>query len=243
MYKTKAIILKTIKYGETSLVVTAFTEAFGVQTYMVNGVRTAKKNGQKASLFQPGSILQMDVYYNERNTMHRIKEYNRTIVYEQVLTHVLKNSIAVFLMEMLYKLLKQPEQNIDLFYFCEDILLHLDKASAKEAANYPLFIALQLSHFFGFKIDDNYSTTNIFVDLQEGYFVHEQPTHGYFLANSDAFTTSELLKTMLPNELANITLNHITRRHLLAKYVQYYQLHLPDFGELKTLQVMQEVLG
>ena len=66
IHKTKGIVLKSIRYGETSLVVTVFTELFGVQTYMVNGVRTNKKSGSKAALFQPSSILDMEVYHNDQ---------------------------------------------------------------------------------------------------------------------------------------------------------------------------------
>jgi DNA repair protein RecO (recombination protein O) len=77
-FKTKGIVLKTVKYGETSVIVTAFTELFGTQTYLQNGVRTSNKKGQgKANLFQPGAILDLIVYHNELKNIQRIKEYNR----------------------------------------------------------------------------------------------------------------------------------------------------------------------
>ena len=243
MFKTKAIILRTVKYGETSLVVSAFTELFGLQTYLVNGVRTSKKSGLKASLYQPASVVEMEVYHNERNTMHRIKECNRLHVFNSVLTDVVKNSVALFLMELLYKLLKQPEQNSDLFYFCEDSLLQLDEAPAHVTANMPLFFALHISHFFGFKIDDNFSEENCFLDLQEGNFINERPAHIYFIEGGNALITSELLKIMLPAELNDIKMNHLKRRELLQRYMEYYALHIQDFGQMKTLMVMQEVLG
>jgi DNA repair protein RecO (recombination protein O) len=243
MFKTTAIILKTTKYGETSLVVTAFTELFGVQTYMVNGVRTSKKTGLKASLYQPASVVEMEVYHNEKNTLHRIRECNRKHVFMYVLSDVVKNSIAVFMMELLYKLLKQPEQNADLFYFCEDALLQLDEAPANVAANLPLFFALQLSHFFGFKIDDNYSEENCFLDLQEGNFIPERPHHTNFLSGENAILTAEILKIMIPAELSQLKMNKLKRRELLAKYMDYYALHTAEFGIMKTLVVMQEVLG
>jgi len=243
MFKTRAIILRTVKYGETSLVVTAFTELFGLQTYLVNGVRTSKKSGLKASLYQPASVVDMEVYHNERNTMHRIKECNRAHVFNNVLTDVVKNSVALFLMELLYKLLKQPEQNSDLFYFCEDSLLQLDEASAHVTANMPLFFALHISHFFGFKIDDNFSEETSFLDLQEGNFVDARPHHTYFIEGENALITSELLKIMLPSELNDIKMNHLKRRELLQRYMEYYALHMQDFGQMKTLMVMQEVLG
>lgn len=243
MFKTNAIILRTVKYGETSLVVSAFTELFGLQTYMVNGVRTAKKTGLKASLYQPASMVEMEVYYNERNSMHRVKEINRTHVFKNILTDVVKNSVALFLMELLYKLLKQPEQNSDLFYFCEDSLLQLDEAPAHVTANMPLFLALHISHFFGFKIDDNFSTAFPFLDLQEGNFVDVRPHHPHFMEGENAELTAELLKIMVPSELDDIKMNHFKRRELLAKYMEYYALHMHDFGQMKTLMVMQEVLG
>lgn len=243
MFTTKAIILRTVKYGETSLVVTAFTERFGVQTYMVNGVRTSKKSGYKASFYQPASLLEMQVYHNDRSTMQRIKEANRAYIFTHLLTGVVKNSVAVFMMELLYKLLKQPEPNADLFHFCEDVLLKLDYAPANVAANLPLFFALHISHFFGFKIFDNYSDKNIFLDLQEGNFIPAQPPHSFFITDEAALITSTLLKVMQPEELVVIKMNQIKRRELLQRYIEYYSLHLQDFGQMKTLAVLQEVLG
>ena len=243
MYKTKLIILRTVKSGETSLVVTAFTELFGVQTYIVNGVRSAKKAGLKAALYQPASLLDAEIYHNDKNTMHRIREANRAIVFRNVLTDVVTNSVAVFLMELLYKLLKQPENNSELFYFCEDILIQLDDASPNICANLPLFFVLQLSHFFGFRMDDNFSERNLFLDLQEGNFVSTQPTHPHFISGENAMLSAEILRIRIPAELEQIKMNHFRRRELLAKYMEYYSLHIHDFGQMKTLSVMQEVLG
>src|SRR6478672_6945616 len=121
-HKTRGLVLRAVKYGETSLVVTAFTELFGTQTYMVNGARTAKKTGIKSSLLQPASLLDMEVYHQEQKHMHRIKECSWSYLYKNIFTDVVKNSIALYMVELLTKCLKQPEQNTDLFYFCEDSL-------------------------------------------------------------------------------------------------------------------------
>jgi DNA repair protein RecO (recombination protein O) len=152
-HKTKGIVLRTIKYGETSLIVTVFTELFGVQTYMVNGIRTAKKSGAKAAMYQPAALLEMEVYNNELKSMHRIKECNWSVLYKNILSDVIKNSIALYMVELLYKTLKQPEQNADLFYFCEDVFLELDSSTDIIAANFPLYFTLHLAGFFGFKLN------------------------------------------------------------------------------------------
>ena len=243
-HKTKVIILRSIKYGETSLVVTAFTELFGIQIYLVNGVRASNKKNNNAACFQPSAILSMEVYHNELKSMHRIKEYGFAHLYKNIFSNVIKNSVALFMVELLYKILKQPEHNPALFNFCEDALIHLDEAPPTVTANFPLFFTLHLSYFFGFKINEEESgEANNFIDLQEGCFTSVQPNHPHFLAGEDVTITSELLKTMLPAELNNLQLNKQKRKQLLLKYLDYYQLQHHHFGQMKTLAVLEEILS
>jgi DNA repair protein RecO (recombination protein O) len=242
-HKTTGIVLRTIKYGETSVVVTIFTELFGVQTYMVNGVRTAKKSSAKANYFQPAAILDLVVYHNEQQTMQRIKEFNWHFLYQQVLSDVIKNSIALYMTELLHKCLHQPEQNTALFYFFEDVLMQLDGAGKAVTANMPLYFSLHLTQFFGFKMNDDYGADQNILDLKEGGFVTEQPAHPDFIDGENALITSQLLKVMQPYELEDIKLHHSTRRKLLLHYQDYYAFHIPGFGKMKTLAVLHEVLG
>ena len=241
-HKTKGIVLRTVKYGETSLVVTIFTELFGVQTYMVNGVRSSKSKTSKANYFLPGAILDMVAYYHEQKSMQRIKEFGWSVLYKDVLSNVIKNSIALYMVELLYKCLKQPEQNTDLFSFCEEALLQLDVADKKATANFPLYFTLHLPQFFGFRINDNYSEAISILDLQEGSFEPVIPHHPHFIDGENAFITSQILKTMQPGELTEINLNQELRRKLLLQYQDYYALHIPEFGQMKTLAVLHEVL-
>ena len=246
-HKTKGIVLRSIRYGETSLVVTVFTEVFGIQTYMVNGARSNKKSGAKAVLYQPPSLLDMVVYHQEQQTMHRIKEASWSFLYKNILSDVVKNSIAVFITELIHKTLKQPEANADLFYFCEDVFQQLDEAPPQIAANFPLYCCLQLTHFFGFQINDIplelANSELLYLDLIEGNFTDITPTHPHFLEKEDALISSELLRIMQPHELSQIKLNKQKRRQLLHKYLEYYSLHITDFGQIKTLRVLEEVLG
>ena len=110
-------------------------------------------------------------------------------------------------------------------------------------ANLPLFFALHLPVHFGFRIADNFSEENRYLDLQEGSFVQEHPHHPYFLEEKQAAITSQLLKVMQPEELEDIKLNHDFRRQLLQQYETYYTLHIQDFGMMKSLPVLREVLG
>src|SRR5580698_284754 len=143
VYKTKGIVLRTVKYGETSIIVSVFTELFGIQSYLVNGVRVSSKKGPgKANLFQPAAILDFIVYHNELKNLQRLREFKWEYLYQHLFFDVLKNSVALFMVELLQKCLKQPEPNPDLFHFAEDAFICLDESEESVVANFALFFAL-----------------------------------------------------------------------------------------------------
>lgn len=244
LFKTRGIVLRTVKYGETSVIATIFTELFGVQSYLVNGVRKSTKAGSgKASLFQSAAILDMVVYHNELKNLQRIREFRWGFLYANILSDVKKNAIALFLIELLTKCLKQPEANPDLYQFTEDIFMHLDKSTENTAANFPLFFALHLTVFLGLRMNDNYSATRTVLDLQEGSFVKEKPHHPFYIEEQEALVTSNILKVMQPEELEDTRLNQATRKSLLHAYERYYSLHIADFGTLRSLPVLSELFS
>lgn len=241
IHSTKGIVLRSVKYGETSVVATIFTEIFGIQSYIVNGVRTASKTS-KAHFFQPSSLLELQVYHNELKNLQRIKEMKWAVLYKNILSDVARNSVALFMVEMLYKTLKQPEINADLFYFCEDAFLELDGASSEVTANFPIYFALQLVPFLGFQLLDNYSETNNVFNISDGEFSNVESASPVHLSKENSFYISELLKARRPMELQEIKMNRTIRRSLLKDIESYYSWHLPDFGSLKTLSVLHEIL-
>jgi DNA repair protein RecO (recombination protein O) len=244
LHKTKGLVLRTVKYGETSLIVTMFTEAFGIQSYLINGVRTSSKKGSgKANLFQPAAILDLVVYHNELRQLNRIKEFKWSIIYQHIFSDVPKNAVALFMVEILTKCLKQPEPNEELFAFLEDVFNRLDTSSGMVKANLPLFFVIHLTHFFGFRIDDNYSDSKRYLDLMEGSFTEDAPQHPHYLEGKPAEICSKILKVQQPEELDAIPLHGDFRRALLASLEKYYALHISDFGSLKTLPVLTEVLS
>jgi len=243
VHKTKGIVLRTVKYGETSVIVTILTELFGLQSYLVNGVRTNKgRGGSKAGLFQPAAMLDLVIYHQETRNLNRLKEYNWSFLYRNILSDVISNAIALFMIELLQKCLKQPEPNPELFYFMEDSLTGLDEGERNVQANFPLFFALHLAGFFGLRIDDNYTEKRNFLDLQEGYFTEEKPAHPHYLEKPLSEISSHLLKIMQPSELGELPLNKEKRRLLLGAFEDFYSIHISGFTALKTLPVLRAIL-
>src|SRR6201989_1112200 len=84
-HKTKGIVLRTIHYGETSVITSVYTELFGMQSYIVKGVRQAtKKTQSKQMYFQPAAMLDMEVYHNELKNLQFVKEYKWSYLYNKV---------------------------------------------------------------------------------------------------------------------------------------------------------------
>jgi len=243
IHKTKGIVLRTVKYGETSVIVSILTELFGVQSYIVNGIRTiSRKGASKSGMFQPAAMLDLVIYHQEGKNLQRIREFSWSHLYQHIFSDVVTNTVALFMIEVLQKCLKQPEPNPELYSFMEDALNGLDQAAPKVQANFPLFFAIHLAGFFGLRIDDNYSEKRIYLDLREGYFSEEKPSHPHYLENPLSEISSQLLKAMQPDDLAAFTLNKETRRLLLLAYEDFYSIHIAGFTPLKTLPVLRTIL-
>ncbi len=243
LHKTKAVVLRTVKYGETSVIVSIYTELFGIQSYIVNGVRTTSlRSSSKANLFQPATLLDLVVYHNELKNLQRLKEFKWSYLYQNIFRAVKKNAIALFMVELLQKCLKQPEANANLFYFIEDAFIQLDQAGETATANFALYFSLHLTHFLGLRINDNFNEERTILDLQEGSFLAEAPSHPHFITYKLSYYTSLLLKTQQPVELTELRLNKETRRELLQAFLLFYALHNSDFGSMKSISVLQEVL-
>ena len=243
VHATKGIVLRTVKYGDTSIISSVYTELFGIQSYMVKGVRqSTKKSAGKGSFFQPGAILNLEVYHNELKQLQFIKEYEWGYLYENVLFDVVKNTVAMFLIELLQHSLKQPEANPELYYLIEDSLKQLDKGSQKLTANLPLYFILHLGSELGFRFHGQHTLQTPLLDLQEGMFVAEKPIHPYYLEDALSSLTFNLLNITFYSDLENIPLNRLTRRTLLVAYLAYLSIHINDFGEMRSLAILQAIL-
>ena len=146
--KTRGIVLHYLRYRETSLLVTIYTAELGIASYIENGVRSAKAK-HKMALFQPTTLLDLEVFHKPGKGLHRISEAKCYFPYRQIPFDIAKSSIALFLSEILSKVLKEEESNVPLFDFLEDSFQFLDRATA-HYENFHIQFLWNLSIFLGF---------------------------------------------------------------------------------------------
>ena len=100
LQKTRGIVLRSVKYGETSLISTVFTEHFGIESYIIKGVRTQKRAGNKAGFLQPSTLLDIIVFHQSQKSLQHLREFNPAILYGTIQQDVIKNAIALFSVEV-----------------------------------------------------------------------------------------------------------------------------------------------
>jgi len=242
LHSIKGIVLKTFKYSESSVVAKIYTNQFGIQSYMINGVRTSSKSKHKAGLLQPLTLLDMVVYYRKNRSMQRIKEMKPTKTFTSIPFDIGKSSLALFVTELLYSTLKEEEENKRQFDFISEFVQNLDNTT-ESIANLHLYFLLQLSGFLGFYPFSNYDKEerNIF-DLQEGSFYSNRPMHPYYLQEPLSKHLTSLLNSPL-EELHLIKVHKGHRKELLTALLQFYTLHIEGFRPLKSVKILQEVFG
>jgi len=242
LHNTKGIVLRVTKYGDTSIILTAYTELFGLQQYIVKGVRvTSKKGANKGVFYQPAAILQMEVYHAPMKQLQMIKDVNWDFVYQNIYSDVLRNAVATYIVEVLQQTM-QPEPHPELFYLIEDTFKQLDKGGPHLVGNLPIYFLIHLSQTMGFGLQGKYSASAPVLDVREGQFVASIPTHPYFLEGVEAQNASTFLQVQFYNDLDNIVLSGSQRKKILELFQLSLSWHYKKFSEIKSLPILQEVL-
>lgn len=240
LQKTNGIVLRSIKYGEHSLVTTIFTATYGVQSYMVQGVRKAKQN--RAGFFQPGTLLELVVHHQPNKNLQRIREYGASYLYESLHQDVVKNSIVLFSVEVLLRLLPEQAPLPVLFDFAHQYFIQLDKMSLDSVANFPLFFIIHCSTEFGFELKGDFNPDTPHLNLEEGGFSENAPSVPPYVSDKAALILDKLIPIQEYEELRNIQMNADMRMQLIDWYLVFLQRHSQHMGAIKSLSVLRAVL-
>jgi DNA repair protein RecO (recombination protein O) len=219
LHKTKGIVFRYTRYGETSIIVTIFTEMFGLQTYIVNGVRS-KTAKNKIALYQPLTLLDLVVYHRENASILRIKEIKCLYPYQTIFSDIRKSSIALFLNEVINKSVKEESHAMELCEFLIRSFKSLDEMD-HSVENFHLQFLVQLSRYLGFG-------PQTVIEVLGGRMVSDEE--------------EEILLNFLKSDEIPSKVSYASRANLLDALLRFYARHVENFGEMKSVQVLQEVL-
>lgn len=241
LQKTKGIVLRSIKYGDTSLICTIFTEAYGVQPYLMQGVRSAKAKN-KAALLQPATLLDIVVYHKPQANLQRAKDFQLAYVYQNLQEHIAKNSIALFSVELLLRLLEEEAPMPELFEGCYKYFCTLDVLPSSDVANFPIYFMILCSEMLGFSIHGKYSDRTPHLNIIDGGFSEHTPHEEPYVSDAIAQKLHEILSTECLDDLKKIDMNADNRFKLLDWFLAFLHRHSQHMGEIKSLSVLRTVL-
>lgn len=225
LFKTKGIVLNYIKYRESSIIVKIYTEAFGNQSYIVNSVRS-KSAKPKIALYQPLTLLDLVVYHKESTPLHRISEIKIDIPLHSLPYDFKKTCIGMFLKEVLIKCLKEETANPDLFNFLNYSVLTLDNLE-KGFENFHLQFLINLSNYLGFAPT---SARDLFNELFQKNLYNKE--------------LEDLMNKLLESSYtASLSITNMERREILDLLLKFYELNVEGFRELKSVEVLKDLMG
>ena len=242
LQKTQGILLRTIKYGETSLICAAFTADKGVQSFLLQGVRGGKSRSNKMAYLQPATLLDLVAYRKPLQQLHRLKEFQPALIYKHVQEDVRRNSVALFSVELLSKLLPENAPMPELFSMAWNYFMQLDELPTDTLANFPLFFIIQCSELLGYSILGNFTPSTKHLNLQEGGFTAQPPAIGPFVQDEDALALSQLLHCKDFKDTTAVNMNGAMRSRLTEWYIAFLQQHTQHMGQLKSLIVLKAIL-
>ena len=238
LIKTRGIVLSYLKYRETSIIARIYTERLGVQSYVVNGVRKAKPPGRIA-LFQPFTLLELVAYVARGSGgLTRLSEFRCAEPFQSLPYDVRKSSVVLLLSEILSRAVREEEQNEPLFNFLHDSLQTFDQQTTG-TENFALVFLLGLTAYLGFGISSGAELTDQVIMAG-----HAATTHGATgpatlrLREFDGYF-DELLRDPAHSTIPNGRIRH----ELLNVLIRYYQLHVEQMGEIRSLNILSEVLS
>lgn len=234
--KTRAIVLRMVKYGEDKFIIDFLTRSSGRDSsvWKISKIRNAKVAKQ---LFQPLAIMDIVVDSAPNKQLSRIKEARLACIYSSLPFEERKLALAFFVAEFLMYATRDLHNDSALYDFVEQSLIWLDTAE-KGIANFHLMFMIRMSRFLGFFPDMSSHRPGYIFDLREGRFCGDVPTHKDYLLPEDA-QKMHILMRMTPSNLHYFKMTQKERNRVIDFSLQFYRLHIPQFGEMKTLEVLR----
>lgn len=241
--KVRGIVLRTVKYGDTSLIVDMFTEAHGRQSFMTS-ISRSKRTTRTVSLWQPLSMVEFTAdLHSAYAKLPRPKDAYTYYNYIDLSFSPVKSSLALFLAEFLSAALREEKENAPLYTYIESSLKWLDTIDAPSSmANFHLVFLMHLTRFIGIYPNLDHIGTNVGVhfDLISGTFCSGRPSHSHYLKPEEASRLPHLFR-MNYSTMHIFRFSRSERMRILTVLNDYYRLHVPSFPELKSLDVLHEL--
>ena len=210
---TELIVLHTTKFGENSIVVHTLSREYGRRSFLVRGA-----GKRLMSLFLPLNILEAEVQESTKSTLFTARNLTSRHPLLGIRSNVFKNSMSMFMSEVLYRVIKEGAAEQGLYEWCERNILLLD-AVQHDFSNFHLRFLLELTVALGFSPESR--------DLQ--------PFVGDHYPTVERFMQTSFAESML------IPLNGTVRNEIAEEILRYIEFHTESSVNINSLKVLRDL--
>ncbi len=233
-FKSEGIVLSSLKYSETSLILDIYTEQQGLGSYIVSGVRKTKS--RTSNVYHPMNIIDMVAYTSGEN-LSRIKEAGYGYMYQKLDRDVISAAVGTYVIELVRNAIQDKEPDVRLYNFIRQTLVSLDEGT-QLLGPLPYQFAIRLADYLGFQMQNNYSKERPYFDLSSGQFVS--------LLTSDKSVLDVSLSKVIHQLMSGIQTTLLSKQDkefLLDKLMFFFELHIDNFKPLRSIPVLRSIFG
>ena len=239
LIETDAIVLNTLKYGDSSLIARCYCKELGLKSFMLKGILSSKKGPIKKSLFQPLTIINIITQVKNENKegLYFIKEARIRFPLVEIPSDIKKNTVALFLSEVMTRVItEEGTPNSTLYHFIQKNVIHLE--GKRFSPLFHLKFMLDLSQHLGFYPNQSDSNEDFF-DLESGCFCNS--SHSKYIIGGELVVAFKKILGINFETIDDLKIHHSLRPKTLSVLIDYFNLHLQGFGKIKSVDVLHEI--
>lgn len=239
--QVQALVLRSFPQGERNLILRLYTREYGRMSFIVTAAQSGKKGGVSRSLFQPLNLLALTFQVSRKSDLHRITEAQMLFHFQAMGQEPVKNCLVLFIAEFLQQVISdQGEGDQALFDFLKEAIFRLNQ-SAAPLANFHLALLMRLLDYMGLSPALRRDHERYF-DLLRGSYADQEPWHSHFIQGL-LLEQWQMLQSCSWDQVQEWDLPGKQRQELLTALLDYYRLHVYDFGTLRSRSILREVLS
>lgn len=232
---TKAIVLSKLRYKDHDLIVKCYTEAFGLKSYLLKNILSSRKRHVKPAYFQLFSLIDIEADHKETRSLQYIRDVKVYFQTPSIHTHIIKSTIVLFLAEISTNILKEEEQNLDLYNFLETSIKWFE--THEVYPNFHFLFLMEFTKYLGFYPGNDLNAP--YFNLLEGKFQYEKT--GMYCVSGENLTLLKQLLGIKFDGNKKLQMSSDQKHEFLDMILHYYKLHLDGFKEPQSLAILNQV--
>ncbi|MCI0706817.1 MAG: DNA repair protein RecO [Ignavibacteriae bacterium] len=258
--KTDAIVLKSMRYRDTSKIVTFYTRRYGKIKAIAKGARDSKSKFGAA--LEPMTLSSLVIYKKEQRELQLVSQCDIVKPYKRIHSEMERMAVALSIVELINQLTHDEEENLALFLLLVKTLDCLEKSERMFESHFFAF-EIRLALLFGFalhlenciscgrKLELNGAKTAYILDLSKGgiYCPTCSATagklgaqgHSQYRLRAEAAQSLKLLHHLDMDNIQNLEYTTEAGNELNETLRLYLQYHIEGLKPLKAAKVFQSL--